>query len=78
MKSKNEIVTAHQSTFEAIRKVNENGQDYWSARDFQLVLEYKEWRKFLAVIEKAKESCRNSGQKVNDHFVHMDKMVPIG
>src|SRR3989338_573082 len=76
--SKKEIISAHPSTFESIRKVNQEGQDYWSARDLQTIFEYKEWRKFSGVLEKAKEACTNSGQIVADHFVHVDKMVKIG
>ena len=67
-----------ESGFEKIKKTNESGAQYWFARDFQVILEYKEWRKFLGVIEKAKEACVNSGQKISDHFVYMDKMVKIG
>ena len=44
----------------------------------QKVLEYKEWRKFLGVIDKAKRACDNSNIKVYDHFVEADKMVEIG
>lgn len=78
MNIKKEIITAQSSTFESIRKVNQAGQDYWSARDLQGILDYKEWRKFLGVIEKAKEACLNSGQRVADHFVQADKMVRLG
>ena len=66
------------SIFETVKKISDNGQEYWSARDFQFILEYKEWRKFSGVIEKAKEACFNSGQKIADHFVQVDKMVTVG
>jgi DNA-damage-inducible protein D len=78
MNTKKEIITAHQSTFESIRKINQQGQNYWSARDLQSILNYTEWRKFLGVIEKAKEACVNSGQSITNHFVQADKMVSIG
>lgn len=48
------------------------------ARKLQKTLEYKEWRKFLGVIEKAIISCDNSNFNVFDHFVQSDKMVEIG
>ena len=38
---------------------------------------YFEWRKFEGAIERAKESCKNSGQKSEDYFVGADKMVSI-
>ena len=66
------------SIFENIKHVDEYGNEYWYARELQKVLEYKEWRKFNGVIEKAKIACDNSNINVNDHFVGTDKMVKIG
>ncbi|MCX6146225.1 MAG: DNA damage-inducible protein D [Candidatus Kapabacteria bacterium] len=66
------------SIFEEYKKVNEYGEEYWSARDFFQILDYADWRKFLNVIEKAKISCKNSNQNDLDHFVRVDKMVLIG
>jgi DNA-damage-inducible protein D len=71
-------INGQKSVFEGIKQINQDGQEFWRARDFQNILEYKEWRKFLSVIEKAKEACTNSGQKITDHFVQVDKMVSIG
>ena len=70
--------TGHSSVFESVKKVNDNGVEYWLARDFQSILQYSSWDKFLNVVEKAKEACRNSGHNSADHFSHMVKMVPIG
>ncbi len=56
----------------------ENGLEYWLARDLQVLLDYDEWRNFLKVIEKAKTACVNSGQDVVDHFVDVNKMVKLG
>lgn len=78
MSEKREITTAHPSTFESIRKVNQYGQDFWSARELGKILGYLEYRNFLPVIAKAKEACQNSGQKIEDHFVDMHEMVAIG
>ena len=47
-------------TFEDIKHIDEEGIEYWNARELQVVLNYKEWRKFENVIKKAKESCKNS------------------
>lgn len=57
---------------------SEDGVTYWLARDIQPLLEYKEWRNFEDVIEKAKTACDNSGQPVQNHFVDVNKMVEIG
>lgn len=64
--------------FEKIKHVNAIGQEYWSARELFKVLEYIKWDKFLNVIAKAKESCKNSGQAIDDHFPRVEKMVEIG
>lgn len=66
------------TVFEQIKCTNEIGQEYWSAREFYTVLEYIKWDKFLNVIEKAKQACKNSGQQPEDHFPQVEKMVEIG
>ena len=65
-------------TFEEIKHIDEDGVEFWYARELQKVLTYMEWRKFDNVISKAKEACRNSDSNVIDHFVDIDKMVQIG
>lgn len=65
-------------TFEDIKHIDENGIECWYARELQSVLNYKEWRKFENVINKAKEACKNSGISELEHFVDVDKMVQIG
>lgn len=67
-----------ESLFESIRHVNKYGQEFWSARDLQIALEYTEWRNFCKVIEKAKEACRGSNNAVSDHFVDVNKIVNAG
>lgn len=69
---------AHQSPFEAIRRENADGIEYWSARDLAKILGYAKWDKFKHVIQRAQEACRNSGQKLEDHFLQMGKMVGLG
>ena len=65
-------------TFEDIKHINENGIEFWYARELQGVLDYKEWRKFNGVIEKAKIACKNSGINVFDCFVDADKSITSG
>jgi len=78
MSDKNELDKPNKLTFENIKQINEYGQEYWSARKLQEALDYKSWDKFLNVIQKALESCKNSGHKASDHFSQMDKMVKLG
>lgn len=72
------VADQHHQTFEGIRHVDENGNEYWRARQLAKVLEYSEYRHFLPVIERAKEACRNSGHAVEDHFEDVLDMVEIG
>ena len=64
--------------FENIKHIDENGNEYWLARELIITLEYKEWRKFNNVIKKAMEACTGSNYYVLDHFVFENKMVSIG
>lgn len=67
-----------EQTFESIKHVNEYGEEYWLARELQLVLEYTQWRRFSDAIDRAKLACKNSGFAVEDHFADVGKMVDIG
>ena len=73
----NEIV-ANKSNFEAIKHIDESGNEYWSARELMPLLEYKKWDKFINVINYAKESCQQSFNTTKDHFPKMEKMVKTG
>ena len=61
-------------TFEDIKHIDEDGIEYWYARELQAVLGYTEWRKFENVIKKAKEACKNSNSNVFEHFGGADKL----
>ncbi len=74
----NSLSKNNQTIFEQIRELDDQGNEFWSARTFSKVLEYAEFRNFLPVIERAKESCKNSGQEVENHFVDFHEMVGIG
>ena|SRR6202142_3020454 len=66
------------NTFERIKRVSPTGAEFWSARELARVLEYTDFRNFIAVITKAREACVNSGHQVADHFVDINEMVAIG
>jgi len=70
--------TQHMSPFEAIRKVNEEDIEYWSARELSKLLGYTRFDKFANVLSKAEEACKNSGQTISDHMSHVRHMIPTG
>ena len=72
------IANQHHATFEGIRQQDTEGNEFWSARDLQPLLEYATWDKFKRVIEKAIEACGQSGNEADDHFSQTGKMVDIG
>ncbi len=71
-----DIVKTNKS-FEDIKHIDENGIEYWYARELQAVLDYKEWRKFENVIKKAIDACGNSGISTFEHFVGTDKTIKM-
>lgn len=62
------------NTFEEIKHIDENGNEYWLARKLSNVLEYSDWRNFLKVLNKAKEACENSGFSVDEQLVEINKL----
>ena len=74
----NELENINETVFESIKHFDENGNEYWYARELQKVLEYNKWENFEKVIEKAKLSCLNSNYGLQDHFPDVRKMVDIG
>ena len=63
--------------FEEIKHINEYNEEFWYARELQKVLEYKEWRNFKLVIGKAIQACENSQNSSLDHFVDVNKTIPM-
>ncbi len=68
-----EKIYSNQSS-EDIKHIDENGIEFWYARELQKVLDYKEWRKFENVIQKAIMACKNTGISEGEHFVGADKL----
>lgn len=63
---------------DAIAHSDDDGVEFWYARDLMPELDYTEWRNFSKVIEKAKTACKNSGQKIESHFLDTIRTVSIG
>ena len=72
-----DIIKYNEQVFENIKHVNEYGQEFWLARELMTVLEYKQWRRFEAIIEKAKVSCLSSTNTVSEHFANVGKMIKL-
>lgn len=66
------------ATFEDIRRFDEDGNEFWSARELAPLLEYQDWRNFMQVVDKARTACEQSGKRSADHFGDVNKMVTIG
>jgi len=64
--------------FENAAHEDENGTQFWLARDLQVLFGYAKWDSFLEVIEKAKTACKSTGHDPMDHFADVRKMVSIG
>ena len=74
-----EIVNKYTSkTFEDIKHIDEYGNEYWLARDLQKVLEYKDWRNFKKVIDKAIMSANNSVHGNEGWVVEVNKPIKTG
>ena len=69
---------SYTSPFDSIKQLDDEGNEYWYARDLQGVLEYSEWRNFFKVVEKAKIACKASGHAVQSEFVDVNKLVDVG
>ena len=67
-----------EATFEDIKHIDEDGSEFWYARELQQVLEYAAWRNFEKVIHKAKTACKMAGNVEKSHFVDIDKIVDAG
>jgi DNA-damage-inducible protein D len=65
-------------SFENIKKIDQNGVEYWEARELMPLLGYNVWQKSEYLIERATQACINSGESIKNHFNRTVKMVQIG
>jgi len=72
------LVSMGSKSFEDLKKVNEYGAEYWSAREIQPLLGYTQWRRFEDAVKRAITSCKQSGNESLHHFAGVGKMIDIG
>ncbi len=75
---KQEIEEFYNKKFEEIKHTNENGIEFWYARELMLILQYSKWQNFERIIEKAKITCENSGISIKDCFTDVSKPIISG
>ena len=67
-------IDKNSKSFEDIKHIDENGVEFWYARELMKILEYNKWENFEKVINKAKDACKNSGISVFEHFPDVRKL----
>ena len=67
------LIKTTEKSFENIKHIDENGVEFWYARELMIMLEYSKWGNFIKVINKAKESCENSNISTLEHFADIGK-----
>lgn len=65
-------------SFEDLKQTNAHGAEFWSARDLQPMLGYEQWRRFEQAIDRARTSCKESGNDPGHHFAGAGKMIEVG
>ena len=64
-------------SFEDIKHIDENGVEFWYARELMPILQYSNWQNFEKIIDKAKISCKNSDISVFEHFTDVSKTIKM-
>ena len=73
----NKLEKINETVFESIKHIDENGNEYWYARELQNILEYKQWRSINELIKRAKAACKESKNNIDDHFAVQRKMINL-
>ena len=73
----NELEKINETIFESIKHVDDDGNEYWYARELQYILGYNQWRSINDLIKRAKVACKESDNNIHDHFAVDRKMINI-
>ena len=72
-----ELEKINETIFESIKHVDDEGNEYWYARELQYILGYNQWRSINDLIKRAKVACKESDNNIHDHFAVDRKMINI-
>lgn len=73
-----ELIAKEYVAFENIKHIDEDGNEYWKARELSSVLAYAKWENFSKVIQRAMLACKNSGLDIEEHFPEVRNMIELG
>ena len=69
-----EMEELYNKRFEDIKHTDENGVEFWYARELMPILQYTKWQNFEKLVKSAKEACENSDLNVFEHFTDISKL----
>ena len=72
------LIAKTNEDFESIKHTDENGVEFWYARELMTMLEYSKWGNFKNVIKKAKEACKGSDIIEKEHFADVGRVLKVG
>lgn len=72
------LIAQEYKCFEDIKRIRDDGTEFWSARELAITLDYIKWENFSKVIKRAMIACQNSGHDVADDFPEVRKIVNAG
>ena len=73
-----EKIDKNNKSFEEIKHIDENGIEFWYARELMPVLQYAKWQNFRKIIDKAMITCKNSEISIKDCFTDISKPIISG
>ena len=73
-----EKIEFKENMFDSIKHVDEEGREYWLARELMPLLDYNKWENFHKVIKLAMIACKMSGKEIGDCFPEVRKPIITG
>ena len=71
-------IDKNNTSFEDIKHIDENGVEFWYARELMPILQYAKWQNFKKIIEKAMIACQNSEISIEYCFTDISKPIISG